>query len=103
MVKNLPLKDDVARHLADAHYALEEGIIDIYRVTAPVGEDHPTEPIKLIEVNRQTIPMGIVLVYFGPGENIPYPSVIIALGRQELTLPNGWRIGPRLEPRLGNN
>jgi gamma-glutamyl phosphate reductase len=111
MVTNFPLKDDVAQRLADAHYALEAGISDIYRVTAPIGEELPNEPIKLLEVNRQTVPMGVVPVYFGPGENVPYPSVIIditpqefaALNRRELSLPNGWRISARLDSRPDNN
>ena len=107
----LPVKDDVAQRLADAHYILEEGISEIYRITSPNGEDGQYEPIKLLEVNRNTVPMGVVPVYFGPGRNIPYPSIIMDLTPEEfaeltngkITLPNDWVLNKKPLPRPSDN
>ncbi|MCI0378944.1 MAG: hypothetical protein L0215_15155 [Gemmataceae bacterium] len=99
------------RKLADAHYRVEQGITHIFRITgAADAESRPEEPIKLLEVNRHTIPTGIMPLHFGPApaHGIHYPSIIIEvtpaefqrIKRRELPLPNGWTLGDLLpKPR----
>ena len=110
MPVDLPTKDAVVRILANAHYVLEEGITDIYRIHSRLDEDDPREPIKLLEVNRSAVPVGIMPVHFGVGKNIPYPSIIMDvtpeefddLRYQRLSLPKDWTLGAKL-PRQDRN
>lgn len=93
-------KHEVAKKLALAHYLVEEGLIGVYRLLSPVETE--AEPIKLLEVNRNTIPTGIMPLWFGavPVHGIPYLSVIIEVTPDEfelirshqLALPEDWRI-----------
>ena len=54
-------KDEEARKLAEAHYEVEVGITQIFRITRSAeAEVLPNEPIKLLEVNENTIPVGIM-------------------------------------------
>jgi hypothetical protein len=103
----VPPKDDVARLLAQAHFSVEPGVLRIFRVVSDAArENDPREPIKLLEVNSDTVPAGILPVYFGPhnASGILYPSVVIevtpeeyeAISHGRLTLPNGWVLGPEL-------
>ncbi len=108
-------KDEVRKKLARAHYASEPAITDIFTVCAdPANEGLPEEPIKLLEVNPNTIPTGIMPLGFDPSPagGIPFPSVIIEvtpeeferIRRRELDLPDGWQLGPlvpRTEPAGG--
>lgn len=97
-------KDEVAKKLADAHFDLEPGITRIFKLRGrPDAEALPDTPIKLLEINADTPPSGIMPLYFGPvpASGIPYPSVIVEVTPdeyekikvQELTLPDGWTIG----------
>jgi hypothetical protein len=45
----------------------------------PELEDLSSSPIKLLEVNADTVPSRIMPPYFGPepGSGIPYPWVIV--------------------------
>ena len=97
-------KDQVAARLAETHYLLEGGIRHIFRIrNAGAAEDAAAEPIKLLEVNADTVPSGILPVYFGPRADggIPYATVIVdvtpdefdRLQARELALPDGWRVG----------
>ena len=53
-------KDAVALKLAQSHFAIEHGIIHILRLlTEPQQEADSTEPIKLLEVNRDTTADGV--------------------------------------------
>jgi hypothetical protein len=105
-------KRAVARKLADAHYAYEPGNTKIFAIVArPECESLATEPIKLLEVNKLTIPSGIMPLGFDrdPTEGIPIPSVIVEvtpeelekIKRSELRLPHDWTLGdllPRPKP-----
>jgi hypothetical protein len=107
-------KDQARQKLASAHYTFEPGITDIFTIWAkPEYEASPAEPIKLLEVNQNTIPSGIMPLAFdaAPANGIPFPSIIVEvtpdemsrLRRRELTLPDGWTIGdalPRPEPSV---
>jgi hypothetical protein len=101
-------KDDVARRLAKAHYAVEPGMREVYRLVASDDQEgDPREPVKLLEVNDRTVAMGIVPVGFGAhaAGGIAYPSVILEITPEEfdrvrrgdLPLPHGWRIAERYD------
>ncbi len=102
-----PSKEEVAKRLAEKHYAIEAGITHIFRIQQRVDvEMKPAEPIKLLEVNANTVPSGVLPLHFGPvpARGIPYPSVIVEvtpeeyerIRRHELKLPDGWTIGEEL-------
>ncbi len=109
MVARMPKSPDkgaVARILADAHRKFEPAISRIFRVIAD-EEPAPYEPVKLLEVNPETSPSGIVPIAFGPDPPlIPFPSIVIEVTEDEfesirtgkLPLPDGWRLGDLLYP-----
>jgi hypothetical protein len=99
-----PDKKDVAKSLADAHRKAEPSIRRIHRIISN-REDDVNEPVKLLEVNPDTSPSGIVPIAFGPDPpDIPFPSVVIEITQEEfdqiklgkLQLPHGWQIDQRL-------
>ena len=106
-------KEAARKRLARAHYELEPGITEIFTIWGDRAyEALPGEPIKLLEVNRDTIPSGIMPLGFNPApaSGFPFPSVIIEvtpqelerIRRQELVLPHGWTLGP-LIPRTDSD
>ena len=108
----MPDKELEATILAAAHYRVEPGIREIYRVLGPQdAEASPSEPIKLLEVNVDTIPAGVMPLGFGPlpTSGIHFPSIIIEvtpdefdrIQNAELLLPSGWVLGG-LMPRSAN-
>ena len=97
-------KEALAQRLAEAHYRTEPGIIEVLRIlNAPNIECRPDEPIKLLEVNSQTIPSGIMPLHFGPepSSGVLFPTTIVEITPEEfvslkqgvLLLPQGWRLG----------
>ena len=110
----MPNKDEDARILAEAHYRVEPGIVQIFRIAgSPAMEAQPIEPIKLLEVNRYSIPSGVMPLSFdaAPARGIHYPSVIVEvtpeefekIQARELALPDGWAVGPRIPRPAGND
>ena len=108
----MPDKELEARRLADAHYQIEDGITHIFRLySAGHVETRPNEPIKLLEVNRNTIPSGVMPLQFGPqpSSGFHFPSVIVEVTPEEfdmiqahqLPLPNGWTVGTELPRPAG--
>lgn len=102
-------KDDAAKTLASLHFRIEPGISRIFVLRdAPEIESLPQTPIKLLEVNDDTPPSGVMPIQFGaaPDRGIPYPSIIVEVTPAEyerirtrkLRLPDGWRIGEELLP-----
>lgn len=102
-------KDEEAVWLAQKHYEVESGLNQIFRVTAtPEVEISSTEPIKLLEVNENTVPSGIMPIQFGPSPatGLHYSSIILEvtpdeyqkIQTEELRLPDGWQVG-ELIPR----
>ena len=100
----MPTKDEEARYLAEWHYRIESGMSQVFRVVGPNGdEQQPSEPIKLLEVNENTFPSGILPIGFGPlpDSGLHYPSIIVEVTPEEFskiqsnewTLPHGWTIG----------
>ena len=109
----MPNKDEVAIELAKKHYDIEIGLNLIFRIRGSTeSEALPGEPIKLLEVNDNTVALGILPIHFGPnpGAGITFPSVIVEVTPDEfdqlrtnrLQLPPGWQIGP-LIPRPARN
>jgi hypothetical protein len=107
----MPTKEEEARYLANSHYEIESGMSQVFRVIAPGNvERDPGEPIKLLEVNENTFPSGILPIGFGPlpSSGIHYSSIIVEvtpdefakIRSQEWELPHGWKVGeliPRAE------
>lgn len=103
-------KAQQAQLLADIHYSVEDGITGIFRITSSAEiEVQPQEPIKLLEVNQDTIPTGVMPLYFGPtpASGVHYPSVIVEvtpeefaqIQSQKLALPSGWKVSDEPLPR----
>lgn len=97
----MPTKEEIARKLADVHYTVNHGITHIIQFKITVeAKVSPSEPIKLLEVNENTIASGVMPIQFDalPTSGIPYPSVIIEvtpdeyqrIQAKELKLPDGW-------------
>lgn len=91
-----------AYDLALRRYEIETGLKTVfyYRGDGPV-DDGDEEPIRLLEVNENTIPSGIMPIQFAPSPEIgiAFPTAIIEvtpeefekIERQELALPAGWK------------
>lgn len=105
----MPTKDEEAVELARKHYEFETGLTKIFRLKgAPEAEYRSGEPIKLLEVNENTVPSGILPLRFGPAPHVGlhHPSIIVEvtpdefrmIQRRELALPHGWEVG-ELIPR----
>jgi hypothetical protein len=100
-------KSQVARELAKKHYQAEAGLQSVFRLTGSAEvELRPIEPIKLLEVNTNTVASGVLPVQFGPApaSGIPYPSIIVEVSPEEfekikakeLMLPKGWQVGEEM-------
>lgn len=100
-------KAKVAKELAKRHYQIEPGLTRIIRYSGDIqGEAIPTEPIKLLEVNKATVSSGVMPLHFGPvpERGILFPSVIIEVTPDEfrqiqdhkLKLPENWINGEEL-------
>lgn len=93
-------KADVAKRIASSHRQLEPEIAHIFRLEAPGKELDPKEPIKLLEINPNTVASGILPIGFSPHppSGVPYPTVIVEIHTSEwpqlqagqLKLPEGW-------------
>jgi len=100
-------KDQVARELARAHADLEQAVRKIIRIVSIDRENRPDEPIKLLEINIDTVPVGIMPIAFTPSEDVPYASIVIEitpsefnqLQKQKLKLPEAWQISDVLIDR----
>src|SRR5208283_5939943 len=100
---DMPTKEEEAMTLAQKHYQIEAGLTQIFRITGSAEvELRPLEPIKLLEVNENTVPSGIMPIQFGPSpaSGLYYPSIILEvtpdefqrIQNQESKLPNGWKV-----------
>lgn len=101
-------KVQTARILADAHRSFDPAIIRIVRLIDDAEQD-ASEPIKLLQVNPDTSPSGIVPIAFGADPpRVPFPSVVIEVTQGEfekissgsLPLPEGWHLGETIYPSL---
>lgn len=88
-----------AADLINWHFKVEPGLVTVYRVTNE-NEADPKEPIKLIEVNAQTVATGSFEAYgFAPTRDVPFPTLIAEVTpdefaelRQSGKIPRGWDI-----------
>lgn len=95
--------ENAAKRLAQRHYQFEPAITEIRTLTSGRPFE-PNEPIRLLEVNSNTIASGIMPLRFdpAPASGIPFPSVIVEVTPDEYEqikkdpsmLPNGWTLGP---------
>jgi hypothetical protein len=96
-------QDESAKTLADKHYQLEAGLTRVIRCSGSADIlEQAKEPIKLLEVNENTVPTGVMALGFDavPDAGIRFPSVIIEvtpeefekIQTKELKLPKGWEI-----------
>jgi hypothetical protein len=93
-------KDEVTQELVDAHFRIEPALSHIYRIRSD-REDDPREPIKLLEVNANTVATGSVDSFsFAPTKDTPSPTVIAEVTPEEfrqiqsgeIALPRGWSL-----------
>ncbi|HLJ12414.1 MAG TPA: hypothetical protein VKU82_14565 [Planctomycetaceae bacterium] len=107
-------KDQAAVRLAHLHYATEPALVQVYRLRSePAVEEPESEPVKLLEINPDTFPFGIMPLAFDahPASGILFPSVIIEITPDEfqeiqagnLQLPNHWQLGDLIPPPLAEN
>ena len=98
-------KDEAARYLARIHFEVEPGMTHIFRVRgSEEAELREKEPLKLLEVNEDTVPAGVLPLYFSARPDIPFPMVIIEItpdeyrkvAAAELNLPKDWRLAEEL-------
>lgn len=82
----MPTKDEEAVELARAHYQIEPGMTQVFRITGSAEVEYrPYEPIKLLEVNENTVPSGILPIQFGPSpaSGLNDPTVIVEVTPDE--------------------
>src|SRR5437870_539223 len=101
-VMNPHSKDVEAERLAATRFTIDNSIDRIFRLVAPM-EELESEPIKLLEVNRETPMQGIVPILFGPEPQagLHYSCMVVEIHPDEyedlqsgrLTLPRDWKIG----------
>ena len=73
-------KDEAAKRLAQKHREVELGISQILRFKDRLEVERlEGEPIKLLEVNANTVPSGVMPLRFGaaPAIGVPFPTVIV--------------------------
>ncbi|MEY3210811.1 MAG: hypothetical protein RIT28_1292 [Pseudomonadota bacterium] len=88
-------KDEVAEALIAYHFRIEPGMIEIYRLDDP---DDAEAPIRLLEVNQETIGTDAEIISFGfaPSERVPFSTVVAEITPSELDqlrvrgFPQGW-------------
>ncbi|MBT9330530.1 hypothetical protein [Paracidobacterium acidisoli] len=97
-------KNRMAQDLAKAHRMIEPNITRVIQIITS-RESETDEPVKLLEVNPDTFPSGILPIAFGASPpRIPFPSVIVEVTEEEfgkirdgnLSLPEGWLLGDTL-------
>ena len=83
----MPDNSEIARVIAEAHRNIEPAICRIIRLVADGDREHDSrEPIKLLEVNPDTSPSGILPIAFGADPpRVPFPSVVIEVTEGDLT------------------
>jgi hypothetical protein len=101
-------KLESAQSIAAMHSGYDPDLLEVIRITGP-DEETADEPIKLLEINAATVSAGIMPVFFGPSNRVPFASIIVEITPDEfqrirsnqLTLPDGWRLGETLFSRHG--
>ncbi|CAN5186536.1 hypothetical protein BH10PLA2_BH10PLA2_28010 [soil metagenome] len=97
----------MARELASRHFQVEPGLTHVVRYSSSADlELVPSEPVKFLEVNQNTVPSGILPLRFGPAPSsgIDFSSIIVEVTPEEyakilnseLALPVGWSTSDEL-------
>ena len=90
----MPTKAAITSELAHEHFRVEDGLERIFIMRAA-----ESEPIKLLEVNANTISTGSVEPFsFSPTRDVPYmteiaeitPDEFERLQGKEIQAPTGW-------------
>jgi hypothetical protein len=93
-------KEQARQKLAQTHYELEPGIIQIHSVFGSRAmESRAAEPIKLLEVNQHTIASGVIPLGFdpAPASGMFHHSIPTA---EEMGRSASWQpMGPGMRPR----
>ncbi len=88
--------ENVVRQLVQSHFEIEEGIDEIVWLKDGVHQE-----IRLIEINRSTLPTrSVEVLYFAPSQDVPFPVRIADVTPQEwrqvqcgdIALPPGWSL-----------
>ena len=90
-------KDEVAEELIAYHFRIEPGMVEIYRLDDPEDAE---APIRLLEVNQETIGTDAEIISFGfaPSERVPFSTVVAEITPNELDqlratgFPKGWDV-----------
>lgn len=97
-------KEEVARELVRVHFDVEPGLSRVFLVRTGNWDD-PNEPIRLLEVNANTVATGSIDAYsFTPTDATPYatsiaeitPEEFTQVERNQLPLPRGWSLSNAL-------
>jgi hypothetical protein len=99
-------KNELAKTIAKIHLEAVDTIVKIIRILSKDGEDKENEPIKLLEVNPLTFPLGKIYpigLAADPPE-IPCGRVVVEVTPREyedilsgnLSLPANWVLGEEL-------
>lgn len=100
-------KSEAADLLANRIREVDYGVLKVFRVLGTlVQEEDRTEPLKLLVVNRDTVPVGVLPLRFSSnhaiGVRLPYVVMEVTPGefkeilRSRMPLPHGWRVGSQL-------
>lgn len=88
--------ESVVRRLVQSHFEIEEGIDEIVWLKDGVHQE-----IRLIEINRSTLPTkSVEVLYFSPNQDVPFPVRIADVTPQEwkqvqrgdIPLPPDWSL-----------
>ncbi|MBC8230081.1 hypothetical protein H8E77_11090 [bacterium] len=94
--KSVPQIEKIVRQLVQSHFEIEPNIDEIVWFRDGVEQE-----IRLIEINRDTLPTGSVEVFsFAPIQDVPFPVRIADITPQEwkqvrsgdIPLPLGWTL-----------
>ena len=91
--------DKIVKQVVESHFETEQGLVQIVWFPDPQGKE-----IRLIEVNRDTLPTGEVQTFrFAPSQEVPLPIRVADVTPEEweriekgqILLPDEWRGLPR--------
>lgn len=95
-------KDAIAERLIRRHFEIAPTLKEVYRFFSG-DEENPYEPIKLLEVNEESVETGRLEAFeFAPYQDITFPSVMAEVTNTEfkkiheglINLPEGWSLQP---------
>jgi hypothetical protein len=104
-----PTKAEAARARAQWHFEVEPDLVAVYRLEAPDETDR--DPLKLLVVNPDTIPTGIMPLAFpaSSARGFPYALYLIEITPAEmdrvrtgdLPFPQQWGVAEEFLPPAG--